>query len=102
MTPRLRPYLLNRYVILVFSLAAIGYLGILSQFVIGAPVGPVRIALQALFLPALPVMILYSNLLERLPIVDQSIGTISFFVFAYLFALILVLGIRVSLLVVRD
>lgn len=102
MAPRLGPYLLNRYVILVVSLPAIGYLGFLSRFVFGTPAHPVRMALEALFMPALPVMTLDSSLLETLPSVDHSLGTIGFFVFTYLFALILVWGIHVRLMVVRD
>lgn len=93
---------MNRYVVLVFSLPAIGYLGFLSQFLIGEPAGPLRAVLEALFLPALPVMTVYSALLDPMPGADQTLGTIGFFGFAYLLAVILVAGVHASLVVVRD
>lgn len=102
MIPRLRPYLLDRYVILLFSLPALGYLGFLSQFVFGAPGGPVRIVLEALFLFTLPVLRLYSITLGVFPAVDQEVGTVGFFVFAYVFALTLVVGVFVGRQVIRD
>lgn len=102
MAPRLSTYLLNRYVVLVSSLPAIGYLGFLSQFVIGEPAGLLRTLLEGLFLLALPVMTLYSSLLDKLIALDQSLGTIGFSVFAYLIAVILVSGDHVCLVVIRG
>lgn len=99
---KLRMYLLNRYVITVFSLPALGYLGFLSQFVVGEPGGPVRTVLEVLFLFSLPVMHLYSTVLGVMPSVDQELGTVGFFVFSYVFAVVLVLGIHVGLQIVRD
>lgn len=96
-----RRYFLNRYVMLVFSLPSLGYLGFLSRFVIGEPGGPIRVFLEAMFLFSLPVMHLYSIVLEVLPPVEQGLGTIGFFPFAYLVAILVAWVARQSLRVIR-
>lgn len=98
----LRNHLWNRAVLLVFTLPALGYLGFLSQFVLGEPSGLVRGILEGSFLFALPLMPLYSILLDAVPSVDQTIGTAGFFVFIYVFAVVLVWTTRQSIWFVRE
>jgi hypothetical protein len=97
MDSALRDTLWNRAVLLVFALPALGYLGFLSQFLVGEPTGLLRTALVALFVFALPVMVLYGSLLGLLNLVvpvDPELGTAGFFVFAYLLAVVLVWAAR--------
>ena len=102
MNSTLRNHLWNRAVLLVFALPALGYLGFLSQFMFGEPAGLVRSILVGLFLFALPVMALYSTLLGPIAPVDQELGTVGFFIFAYVFAVILVWAIQQSIRFVRG
>lgn len=102
MNSPLRSHMWNRAVLLVFALPALGYVGVLSQFMFGEPTGLVRGILEGLFLFALPVMTLYSTLLESLAPVDQELGTVGFFIFAYLFAVILVWATRRGIRFVRS
>lgn len=89
-----RRVLWNRWVAVVFLLPAIGYLAFLSQFWLGEPSGVVAAVLQGLFLFALPLLSIYSALLDVLPDVSQSVGTAGFFVFAYAFAVAAVAVVR--------
>ncbi|SFR36081.1 hypothetical protein [Halogeometricum limi] len=90
MDSALRSHLWNRAVLVLFALPALGYLGFLSQFLLGEPTGIVRIFLGGLFLFALPMLILYSTLFGAIAPVNQSLGTVGFFIFTYLFAVALV------------
>jgi hypothetical protein len=97
MNESLRHALWNRAVLAVFALPALGYLGFLSQFLVGEPTGLLRTALVALFLFALPVIVLYGTLIGLLNLVvpvDPELGTAGFFVFAYLLAVVLVWAAR--------
>lgn len=94
MTNALRGMLWNRAVALVFGLPAVGYLGFLSQFALGEPSGIVADVLAGLFLFALPVLTVYSALLDLLPPISQQLGTAGFFVFAYLLAVVSVFATR--------
>ena len=91
MRASLRNTLWNRAVAVVFGLPAVGYLAFLSQFVIGEPTGIARDVLGGVFLFALPILVVYSALLEVVGPVDQTLGTAGFFVFAYLLAVVSVL-----------
>ena len=102
MDSALRYHLWNRAVLLVFALPALGYLAFISQFVFGKPTGLVRGFLEGVFLFALPVMALYSLLLDTVAPVDQELGTVGFFVFAYVFAIVLVWATRQSICFVRG
>lgn len=90
----LRNALWNRAVAIVFALPAVGYLAFLSQFWLGEPSGLARDVLGGVVMFALPVMILYSTLLDVIGPIDQTLGTVGFFVFAYLFAVLSVLVVR--------
>lgn len=102
MRKAVRGTLWNRAVAVVFGLPAIGYLAFLSQFVLGEPSGIVEDLLGGLVAFALPVMILYSTLLDVIGPVDQTLGTVGFFVFAYLFAVVAVLVVRRGVRLVRG
>ena len=92
----------NRAVAVVFGLPAIGYLAFLSQFALGEPGGVVEDLLGGLVAFALPVMIAYSALLDVIGPVDQTLGTVGFFVFAYLLAVVVVLVVRRGLQFARG
>jgi hypothetical protein len=98
----LRNQLWNRAVLIVCALPVLGYVGFLSRFVFGDPTGIVRSFLEGLFLFALPVMALYSTLLGLIGPVDQEAGTVGFFAFSYVFAVVLVWATRRSIWVVRG
>lgn len=102
MAHSLRDHLWDCAVLLVCALPALGYLDFLSQFVFGEPTGLIRGLLEGLFLFTLPLMPLYSILLETIPPVDQNLGTAGFFVFIYVFAVVLVWATRHSIRLVRD
>ncbi len=102
MDSALRAHLWNREVLIVFALPALGYLGFLSQFLFGEPTGIVRTFLGGMFLFALPVMVLYSTLLGAIAPVNQSLGTVGFFLFTYLFAVALVWTTRRGVQVIRG
>lgn len=102
MRDALRNALWNRAVAVVFGLPAVGYLAFLSQFLVGEPTGLARDVLGGLFLFALPVMMLYSALLDVVGPVDQTLGTAGFFIFAYLLAVASVLVVRRGLQFVRG
>jgi hypothetical protein len=89
-----RRVLWNRWVAVVFSLPAIGYLAFLSQFWLGEPSGVVAAVLEGLFLFALPLLTVYSAILDVLPAVSQAVGTAGFFPFAYAFAAVSVAAVR--------
>lgn len=102
MNSTLRYHLWNRAVLLVFALPALGYLGFLSQFIFGEPTDLVRSILVGLFWFALPVMALYSTILGPIAPIDQELGTVGFFIFAYVFAVIFVWAIRQGIRFVRG
>ncbi|MFC7046266.1 hypothetical protein ACFQH6_13375 [Halobacteriaceae archaeon GCM10025711] len=102
MDSALRNTLWNRAVLLVFALPAVGYLGFLSQFLVGEPTGVLRAILLALFVFALPIMALYGTLLGGITPVDQGLGTVGFFLFAYLVAVVLVWAARRGRTLVRG
>jgi hypothetical protein len=102
MESTLRNALWNRAVALVFGLPAVGYLAFLSQFWFDDPTGLVSDVLGSVVLLALPVMTLYSALLNVIGPVDQTLGTVGFFVFAYLFAVVSVLVGRRGVRFVRS
>ncbi len=91
---RFRRVLWNRWVGVVFALPAVGYLAFLSQFWLGEPAGVVADVLGGLFLFALPLLTVYSALLDVLPDASQSLGTVGFFAFAYAFAVAAAAAIR--------
>lgn len=82
-----RNILVNRAVLLLFGLPALGYAGFLSQFVFGEPTGFTRWVLGGLLLFTYPVMALYSTVLNwtlwLLGETHEGLGTAGFFVFAY-------------------
>lgn len=102
MESTLRHALWNRAVALVFGLPAVGYMTFLSQFWLGEPTGLAKDVLGGVVLFALPVMILYSALLDVIGPVNQTLGTVGFFVFAYLFAVVSVLVVRRGVRFVRG
>jgi hypothetical protein len=102
MQDALRNALWNRAVAVVFALPAVGYLAFLSQFWLGEPTGLARDVLGGVVMFALPVMILYSALLDVIGPVDQTLGTVGFFVFTYLFAVVSVLVVRRGVRFVRG
>lgn len=101
MQDTVRRALWNRAVALVFGLPAVGYLAFLSQFALGER-GVVADALGGLTVFALPVMFLYSAVLDVVGPVDQTLGTAGFFVFAYLLAVVVVLVVRRGVQFVRG
>ena len=90
MQSALRDAVWNRAVLVVFALPTVGYLAFLSQFVLGDPSGLTGTALAAVVVVALPVMMLYSALLDVVGPLDQAVGTVGFFVFTYLCAVVVV------------
>lgn len=98
----LQRVLWNRAVAVAFGLPAVGYFGFLSQFLLGEPTGLLEDVLAGLFLFALPVVTLYSALLDVIPPVDQTLGTVGFFVFAYFLAVASVLVVRRGARLVRG
>jgi hypothetical protein len=90
MKSALRDAVWNRAVLVVFALPAVGYLAFLSQFVLGDPSGLTGTALAAVVVLALPVMMLYSMLLDVVGPLEQAVGTVGFFVFTYLCAVVVV------------
>jgi hypothetical protein len=98
----LRRALWNRGVAVLFGLPALGYVAFLSRFLVDEPAGLLGDALGGLVAFALPVMFLYSALLDAVGPVDQTLGTAGFFVFAYLLAVVAVLAGRRTLTLVRG
>lgn len=96
-----RSALWNRAVALLFGLPAVGYLAFLSQFALGDSPGVVEDVLAGLFLFALPVTMLYSAVLDVIGPVGQTLGTVGFFPFAYLLAVVLVFVTRHAIQFVR-
>lgn len=92
----------NRAVAVAFGLPALGYLAFLSRFVVGEPAGLLGDVLGGVVAFAVPVMLLYSALLDAVGPVNQTLGTVGFFVFAYLLAVAAVLVARRALTLVRD
>lgn len=101
MRKTVRSALWNRAVALLFGLPAIGYLAFLSQFVLGDLPGVVEDVLAGLFLFALPVTLVYSAVLDVIGPVGQTLGTVGFFPFAYLLAVVFVFVTRQAIRFVR-
>ena len=101
MNNALRDAVWNRAVLVAFALPAVGYLAFLSQFVLGDPSGLTGTALAAVVVVALPVMMLYSTLLGVVGPLDQAVGTVGFFVFTYLCAVVVVRVARPGIRFIR-